>query len=61
MTAAPHTVLAAVDGTALAVFIALFALVTVVGFVAARWRRARLDSVDEWGLGGRRFGTLITW
>src|SRR4051794_22772130 len=49
------------DGVALAVFIALFALVTVVGFVAARWRRARLDNLDEWGLGGRRFGTVVTW
>ena len=48
-------------GVALAVFAALFALVTAVGFVAARWRRADLDRLDEWGLGGRRFGTLITW
>ena len=34
---------------------------TVVGFVAARWRRADLDQLHEWGLGGRRFGTLVTW
>jgi SSS family solute:Na+ symporter len=47
--------------TALVVFIALFALVTVLGFVASRWRRAKLDHLDEWGLGGRRFGTVITW
>ena len=47
--------------TALAVFIVLFALVTVLGFVAARWRRAELDHLDEWGLGGRKFGTVITW
>jgi SSS family solute:Na+ symporter len=47
--------------TALAVFIALFAFVSVLGFVAARWRRAKLDHLDEWGLGGRRFGTVITW
>jgi SSS family solute:Na+ symporter len=51
----------AVDGVALAVFIALFALVTVLGFFAARWRRADLDELHEWGLGGRRFGTLVTW
>jgi SSS family solute:Na+ symporter len=49
------------DATALAVFIALFALVTVLGFVAVRWRRAKLDHLDEWGLGGRRFGTVVTW
>jgi SSS family solute:Na+ symporter len=46
---------------ALSVFIILFALVTVLGFVAARWRRGDLDRIDEWGLGGRRFGTLVTW
>jgi SSS family solute:Na+ symporter len=50
-----------VDGVALAVFVALFALVTVIGFIAARWRRADLDQLHEWGLGGRRFGTLVTW
>jgi len=49
------------NATALVVFVVLFALVTVLGFVAVRWRRAKLDHLDEWGLGGRRFGTLITW
>src|SRR5919108_536974 len=43
------------------VFSALFLLVTVLGFVAARWKRGDLDLLDEWGLGGRRFGTVITW
>jgi SSS family solute:Na+ symporter len=43
------------------VFIALFALVTVLGFVASRWRAASLDHLDEWGLAGRRFGTVVTW
>ena len=50
-----------VDSVALAVFIALFALVTVLGFFAARWRKADLDQLSEWGLGGRRFGTMVTW
>jgi len=50
-----------VNGTALGVFVALFALVTVLGFVAARWRQGNLDELHEWGLGGRRFGTLVTW
>ncbi|HEY1691242.1 MAG TPA: sodium:solute symporter [Polyangiaceae bacterium] len=49
------------NGTALAVFVALFVLVTVLGFVASRWRRANLDDLNEWGLGGRRFGTIVTW
>lgn len=47
--------------TALWVFIILFFLVTVLGFVAAHWRKADLNSLDEWGLGGRQFGTVITW
>jgi len=46
----------------LVVFTLLFALVSVMGFAAARWRRAEsLDHLDEWGLGGRNFGTWITW
>src|ERR1700726_3956196 len=40
----------------------LFALVSVLGFVAARWRRPdNLAHLDEWGLGGRSFGGWITW
>ena len=50
------------DHTALAVFLFFFALVTIMGFVAARWRRPKtLAHLDEWGLGGRQFGTWITW
>lgn len=47
--------------TAIAVFLTLFVLVTVLGFVAARWRRGDSHALTEWSLGGRRFGTLITW
>src|ERR1700689_2258566 len=50
-----------VNAVALAVFVAFFGLVTVLGFVAARWRAGDLDQLHEWGLGGRRFGTLVTW
>jgi SSS family solute:Na+ symporter len=46
---------------AIAVFIFFFLLVTVLGFVAARWRKGDLDQLHEWGLAGRRFGTIITW
>ncbi len=46
---------------AIAVFTALFLLVTVLGFVAARWRAGDLNHINEWGLGGRRFGTIVTW
>ncbi len=49
--------------TALLVFCLLFLLVSAAGFWAARWRRpaAGLASLEEWGLAGRSFGTLITW
>jgi SSS family solute:Na+ symporter len=51
-----------VNTTALVVLIALFLVVTVLGFMASRFRRAeKLDSLDEWGLGGRKFGTWVTW
>ncbi len=50
------------DVPALIVFVAVFVLVAVLGFVAARWRRPKtLAHIDEWGLGGRQFGTWITW
>ena len=49
------------DTVAIVVFCLLFGLVTVLGFVAARWKRGDLGKLDEWGLGGRRFGTVITW
>ncbi|MDT7595227.1 MAG: solute:Na+ symporter, family [Pseudonocardiales bacterium] len=48
--------------TELIIFAALFVLVTGLGFYAARWQRGGdLDHLDEWGLGGRRFGSWITW
>jgi len=44
------------------IVIVLFVVVTLVGFAAARWRQAedRLH-LNEWGLGGRGFGTFVTW
>nr|WP_246103320.1 sodium:solute symporter family protein [Streptomyces piniterrae] len=33
-----------------------------MGFLAARWRKAEQSAnLDEWGLGGRSFGTWVTW
>jgi SSS family solute:Na+ symporter len=46
----------------LIIFTILFALVTVLGFMASRWQRgSTLDHLDEWGLGGRKFGSWVTW
>jgi SSS family solute:Na+ symporter len=48
--------------TEIIVFSVLFLAVSGMGFVAARWRRPRdLQHLDEWGLGGRNFGSWITW
>jgi len=51
-----------VNGVALTVLIVLFVMVAVMGFWASRWRRpTSMESLDEWGLGGRSFGTWVTW
>jgi len=51
-----------VDAVEVTIFVVFFLLVTVLGFVASRWRRgADLMHLDEWGLGGRSFGSWITW
>jgi solute:Na+ symporter, SSS family len=47
--------------TALVIFILLFGFITWLGFAAARWRKGDLDQLHEWGLGGRRFGTGVSW
>src|SRR5919198_1465507 len=52
---------AAVNGVELGIFVGFFALVAILGFLAARWRRGDLNHLDEWGLGGRNFGGWITW
>ncbi len=46
---------------ATAVFVFLFLLITILGFVSAHWRKGDMSHLHEWGLGGRRFGSWITW
>ncbi|HEY1148876.1 MAG TPA: sodium:solute symporter family protein [Pseudoduganella sp.] len=54
-----------INWTALGVFIFFFVLVTVMGFLASRWQGGGTEhgggDLQEWGLGGRNFGTWITW
>jgi solute:Na+ symporter, SSS family len=48
--------------TEVTIFVVLFVLVSGLGFVAGRWRRGEtMDHLDEWGLGGRNFGSWVTW
>ncbi|HKU10948.1 MAG TPA: sodium:solute symporter [Sinomonas sp.] len=54
-----------INWVALSIVVVLFIVVAVMGFMASSWRRSKeaagLHSLDEWGLGGRGFGTWITW
>jgi solute:Na+ symporter, SSS family len=51
-----------VNGVTFTIVVVLFLLITGVGFAAARWRRAEnMMHLNEWGLGGRGFGTFISW
>jgi SSS family solute:Na+ symporter len=44
------------------ILLVLFAVVALVGFAATRWRRAEdMLHLNEWGLGGRGFGSFVTW
>jgi SSS family solute:Na+ symporter len=45
----------------LGVFSVVFAAVSVLAFRAAHWRPGDLNRLQEWGLAGRRFGTVASW
>ena len=48
-----------IDGTA--AFTILFAVFLILGFYGRYWRKGDLSKLDEWALGGRRFGAFIVW
>ncbi len=51
-----------VNITTFTIVVVLFIVVTGVGFAAVRWRRTEdMLHLNEWGLGGRGFGTFISW
>src|SRR6202000_1158673 len=51
-----------VTAVSFTILVVAFVVVTLVGFAAARWRRAdNMLHLDEWGLGGRGFGTFVSW
>ena len=51
-----------VNAVALLMVLASFAVVTLIGFASARWRPAEDPmQLSEWGLGGRGFGTFVSW
>jgi SSS family solute:Na+ symporter len=51
-----------INAVSFTILVVLFAVVTLVGFAAVRWRRAEdVLHLNEWGLGGRGFGSFVTW
>jgi solute:Na+ symporter, SSS family len=51
-----------VDGVAFIIVVESFLIVTLIGLAAAKWRPAEDPrQLNEWGLGGRGFGTFISW
>jgi SSS family solute:Na+ symporter len=51
-----------VNTVTLTILLASFLLVTLIGFASARWRPAEDPMhLNEWGLGGRGFGTFVSW
>ena len=51
-----------VNAVTFTIVLVLFLLVTLTGFAASRWRRAEdMMHLNEWGLGGRGFGTFVAW
>jgi len=52
----------AFDSLEFGIVLGMFVVVAGIGFLATQWRRGgSLASVEEWGLGGRRFGTAVSW
>jgi SSS family solute:Na+ symporter len=53
---------AGVDAVPIAVVVGVFIIVILGGFYAAKRRSTdTVESLDEWGLGGRSFGTVTSW
>src|SRR6185312_4580823 len=57
----PHPRPAPMNAAALIVFAVCLVLVAALGIASGRWGRGDLATVEEWGLAGRRFGTLLSW
>jgi SSS family solute:Na+ symporter len=47
--------------SAFIVFAIVFVGVSVLGFAASRWGSGDPKSLEEWGLAGRGFGTVVSW
>jgi len=54
-------IVGAIEMTQAIIVASVFALITVIGLFAGRWRAGDMDDLDEWSLGGRKFGGILTW
>jgi SSS family solute:Na+ symporter len=56
-------IVGAVEVTQAIVIAVAFAVITFVGLFAGHWRKEKGtgDELDEWALGGRAFGGILTW
>jgi solute:Na+ symporter, SSS family len=50
-----------VDTVTVGVFLLTLLAVAASGLLLSRWHSRGGGGLEEWGLGGRRFGTLVTW
>lgn len=50
-----------IDIQTLIVFLVVSLSIAGIGFFSAKWKKGDLNVLDEWGLAGRQFGTIITW
>ncbi|MCL4323384.1 MAG: hypothetical protein M1498_02955 [Candidatus Thermoplasmatota archaeon] len=45
-----------------AIFLIVVIAALFTGFIAYLWRKPKnMNDIEEWGLGGRRFGTVVIW
>jgi solute:Na+ symporter, SSS family len=49
------------DWLMISIFLAILIAVSIIGFLAARWRPGDMSRLQEWGLAGRHFGLIISW
>jgi SSS family solute:Na+ symporter len=52
---------APVDAVTVGVFLLVLALTALSGWVISRWQTHGGGGLEEWGLGSRQFGTIVTW
>jgi SSS family solute:Na+ symporter len=50
-----------IDRVTVATFLLVLLMTAASGLLISRWRSSGRGGLEEWGLGGRQFGTLVTW